>query len=235
MPFLAGAAGAIGRQLAPLLVADGWRVVGTTIGREHPFCAAWGRACRRRCLRADAFSKRRRTYAGIVVHQLTDLPPGPDLAGGGRRRMRAFATGDLEPGIRGRQAGVRRLIAQSTPLLCGWRGRTARRSADIDAEGARRFGPRRRSLERQVLGAPWRTILRYGRLYGPERASTRHRPGTVHVGCRCRAAQLAATRGAPAFNLPKTTARSQARKPSGCSAGTQAGGRTDDTGRHAGG
>lgn len=28
--FLAGASGAIGRQLAPLLIADGWQVLGTT-------------------------------------------------------------------------------------------------------------------------------------------------------------------------------------------------------------
>ena len=32
--FLAGASGAIGRRLAPLLVASGWRVVGTTRAQD---------------------------------------------------------------------------------------------------------------------------------------------------------------------------------------------------------
>ena len=32
--FLAGASGAIGRRLAPLLVANGWRVVGATRSKD---------------------------------------------------------------------------------------------------------------------------------------------------------------------------------------------------------
>jgi nucleoside-diphosphate-sugar epimerase len=41
--FLAGASGAIGQRLAPLLVADGWRVVGTTRSADKaPLLRAMG-------------------------------------------------------------------------------------------------------------------------------------------------------------------------------------------------
>ena len=45
--FLAGASGAVGRRLAPLLVSEGWRVVGTTrsadIGSAQPGRRTGGR------------------------------------------------------------------------------------------------------------------------------------------------------------------------------------------------
>jgi nucleoside-diphosphate-sugar epimerase len=81
--FLAGAAGAIGRQLAPLLVADGWRVVGTTrsdqkasilhrMGVEPVIVDVFDAAALNNAMT--------QVRPSIVVHQLTDLPLGLDPA-----------------------------------------------------------------------------------------------------------------------------------------------------------
>ena len=81
--FLAGASGAIGRRLAPLLVSDGWRVFGTT-----------RTATKEESLRdlgvepivVDIFDKAAVIGAvlearpEVVIHQLTDLPPALDQA-----------------------------------------------------------------------------------------------------------------------------------------------------------
>ena len=75
--FVAGAGGAIGRVLCRLLVADGWRVVGTTrkagraedlriIGVEPVIVDVFDREALIRAV-VDA-------APSVVVHQLTDLP-----------------------------------------------------------------------------------------------------------------------------------------------------------------
>jgi len=74
--FLAGASGAIGRRLAPLLVADGWRVVGTTrsadkapllreMGVEPAVVDVFDAVALRKVV-ADVQPE-------VVIHQLTDL------------------------------------------------------------------------------------------------------------------------------------------------------------------
>ena len=76
--FLAGASGAIGRALIPLLVADGWRVVGTTRRAER---AADLRALGAEPAVLDVYDAAALTNAvvacapAVVFHQLTDLPP----------------------------------------------------------------------------------------------------------------------------------------------------------------
>jgi len=79
--FLAGASGVIGRRLAPLLVASGWRVVETTLSdamapmlRElgvEPVVINVFDADRLR----DAMAQAR---PSVVVRQLTALPPALD-------------------------------------------------------------------------------------------------------------------------------------------------------------
>ena len=75
--FLAGASGAIGRQLAPLLIADEWQVAGTTrsadkapllreMGVEPVVVDVFDAAALRSVLTASK--------PEIVIHQLTDLP-----------------------------------------------------------------------------------------------------------------------------------------------------------------
>src|ERR1700741_4208897 len=79
--FLAGASGAIGKRLAPLLVRQGWQVAGTT--------RSAGKAAFLRSLGADPYvvdvfdaDALRQVIAEVrpivVMHQLTDLPPGLD-------------------------------------------------------------------------------------------------------------------------------------------------------------
>ena len=79
--FLAGATGALGRCLAPMLIADGWQVVGTTRS-----------ASRQQMLHdmgvvpvvVDVFDRGRLEEAAVqarpdvVIHQLSDLPAGLD-------------------------------------------------------------------------------------------------------------------------------------------------------------
>lgn len=81
--FLAGASGAIGRRLVPLLVAEGYEVWGTT-----RFAARAGllREMGAIALVVDVFDEPSLARAVMeakpqaILHQLTDLPPGLDPA-----------------------------------------------------------------------------------------------------------------------------------------------------------
>ncbi|HEY1590033.1 MAG TPA: NAD(P)H-binding protein, partial [Rhodanobacter sp.] len=79
--FVAGAAGVIGRSLCSLLLADGWQVTGTTRSPER---ATLLRAMGVEPVVVDVFDAQAlraavaAARAQIVVHQLTDLPPGLD-------------------------------------------------------------------------------------------------------------------------------------------------------------
>jgi nucleoside-diphosphate-sugar epimerase len=160
--FLAGASGAIGRRVAPLFVAAGWRVVGTTRSPE-----------RVRMLRElgvepmvvdvfDAAALRGALVAArpqVVVHQLTDLPPGLDparMAEAAQRNARIRDEGTRKLEAAAVAAGAQRMLAQSI----GWAyaggplPHTGDAPLDTDFDGPR--GVTRRgvaSLERQVLQA----------------------------------------------------------------------------------
>jgi len=206
--FLAGAAGAIGRRLGPMLVAAGWRVVGTTrspdkaaqlaaMGVEPVVVDVYDAAALLRAV-ADA-------GPAIVMHQLTDLPAGLDPA---RMAAALIANARLrEVGTRhlvaaAVAAGATRLIAQSIAFAYA-DGPLPHAEADplaVAAEG--RAGASARgvqSLEQQVLAAPLAgLVLRYGRLYGPG-TGTDEASGAapLHVDAAAHAAVLAAERGAP--------------------------------------
>ncbi len=206
--FLAGASGAIGRRLAPLLASDGWRVIGATrSAAKVPQLRAMG-------VEAvvldvfDAGALREAVMAarpGVVIHQLTDLPPGLEaskMADALVRNARLRTEGTRNLVAAAVAAGARRLIAQSIAFVYA-EGPTPHREEDpllpethpVYGETARAVA----SLERQVLEAPLAGIvLRYGLFYGPGTGfDAPVAPGSVHVDAAARAAALAVVKGSP--------------------------------------
>jgi nucleoside-diphosphate-sugar epimerase len=212
--FLAGAAGVIGRRLAPLLRRAGHSVWGTT---RSPDRIEFVRGLGAHPVLIDVFDAEALAKAvldakpDIVIHQLTDLALLHDLA----RMAEALArnTRIRDEGTRNlvaaaRRAGARRLIAQSIAWAYapGPRPYGEAHPLDAKADGPRGVTVRGvGSLERQVLAAaPTEGLaLRYGRLYGP--GSGRDAPGpapAVHVDAAAYAALLAIDHGeAGIFNI----------------------------------
>jgi nucleoside-diphosphate-sugar epimerase len=204
--FLAGATGVVGRQLLPLLVSDGWRVFGTTRRPERALeLEALGAvpvvvdALDEQALRAALIA----AQPSVVVHQLTDLPPGLDPAlmpAALVRTARLRDTGTRNLVNAALAAGARRLVAQSIafayadgPLPHGEQDPLA-----VGAEGARGLTARGvEALETCVLKANLAGIvLRFGRLYGPGTGFTQASgPAPLAVSEAARASFLAMTRG----------------------------------------
>lgn len=206
--FLAGASGAIGRRLVPILVAEGYRVIGSTrSAQKMKLLAELGATP----VRVDVFDSPRlsQTVAGarpdIVMHQLTDLPAGLDptrMDEALRRNAQVRDEGTRNLIAATLAAGVRRLIAQSIAFAYadGPLPHIEQDALAINAGG--RAGVTARgvaSLEHQVLDAPVEgLVLRYGRLYGPGtgfEAPAGRSP--LHIDAAARAAVLAVTSGEP--------------------------------------
>jgi nucleoside-diphosphate-sugar epimerase len=178
--FVAGASGAIGRQLVPALVQAGHSVVAMT---RSPGKADAIRASGAEPVTADALDAKaviaavREAAPEVVVHELTALPSRLNL----RRFDRAFAltnrlrregTDNLLTAAR--VAGARRLVAQS---FTGWP--YAREGGPVKTEedpldpdppsGFRDTLAAIRYLEETVLTAEGLEglALRYGPFYGP--------------------------------------------------------------------
>lgn len=207
--FLAGASGAIGRQLIPLLLADSHSVIGTTRSATK---AAELEALGIAPVVLDAFDAgavREAVAAArpqVVIHQLTDLPQLLDpaqMAASRQRNTRLRIEGTANLVAAARAAGARRLIAQSIafayadgPEPHGESDPLASPDGDdpgaITAKGVR-------ALEELVLGASGLEgiVLRYGRLYGPGTwYSAATGKGPLHVDAAANAARLAVTRDA---------------------------------------
>jgi nucleoside-diphosphate-sugar epimerase len=211
--FLAGATGAIGRRLAPLFIADGWRVVGTT---RSPSKAAALQAMGVEPVVVDVFDAVALREAvkdarpDVVMHQLTDLPPGLDssqmeAASVRNARIREEGTRNLiDAAIR---ADVKKLIAQSIAFAYAQGPLPHHETDPLNVDGEGRAGVSARavaSLETQVLEAPLSGIvLRYGRLYGPGTGfDAAAGAGPVHVDAAAYAAQRAVMTGVPGiYNL----------------------------------
>ena len=164
--LVAGATGALGRQLVPMLVARGHDVAGMTrteakrdlvrgLGAEPVVADA---------LDPDAVADAVALHQpDVIVHQLTALSSGVDLRHMDRsfeetNRLRTAGTDHLLAA--GRAVGVRRFIAQS---FAGWK---------LDGAPPPGMGPMLdaiRHLESAVIGADWTEgiVLRYGGFYGP--------------------------------------------------------------------
>jgi nucleoside-diphosphate-sugar epimerase len=178
--FVAGATGAVGRELVPALVTAGHSVVGLTrspaktetirrMGAEPAVADG---------LDADAI---RAAVAAaepeIIIHEMADLAGATDL----RHFDRAFANSNALR-TRGtdillaaaREAGVKRFLAQS---YCGWAfarsgGAVKAETDELDPDPPQelhRTLEAIRYLERTVTGSssPEGIVLRYGAFYGP--------------------------------------------------------------------
>jgi nucleoside-diphosphate-sugar epimerase len=176
--LVAGATGAIGRQLVPELVAAGHEVTATT---RSPAKAEGLRAAGARAVVLDGLDEVAvgeavaRAEPEVVVHEMTAIPAALSL----RRFDECFAaTNELR--TRGTDyllaaaaaAGARRFIAQS---YAGWYerdGGPVKTEADpLDPRppaGQGQTVAAGRYQERVVLGAPLEAVvLRYASLYGP--------------------------------------------------------------------
>ena len=204
--FLAGATGAIGRRLTPLLVAAGHHVTGMT--RNPASADALEKAGISTALvdvfDADALKTAMVDAAPeVVMHQLTDLPRVLEnenqLAAAYPRNARIRLHGTRNLIAAAQAAAARRFIVQSVAF--GYApGREPHSEDDpLDVKD----GPRAvtigaaADMERQVLtsGMPG-IVLRYGFFYGPgtwQEGPTR-RPA-VHIDVAAHAAVLAVTRG----------------------------------------
>ena len=205
--LLAGAGGAIGRRLLPLLRAAGHDVVGTTRSADK---TAALRALGAEPAVVDVFDAAELTrivqaaLPQVVIHQLTDLPYAPNIPGyeeGLDRNARLRIDGTRNLVAAAKKAGVRRLIAQSIAFVYapGDGMRVESDPLDLAATGVRkRTVDGVVALEDATLQMPEGIVLRYGLLFGPgtwfEREK-RGKPG-LHVDAAAQAALLAVTKGA---------------------------------------
>jgi nucleoside-diphosphate-sugar epimerase len=177
--FVAGATGAMGKQLIPRLVAAGHEVIGTTRS-ESKLPALWDAGATP--VIVDALEAEQVAEAvgqanpDVIVHQLTAIG-GVDMRHFDRdfaltNRLRTEGTDHLLSA--GRAIGVRRFIAQS---YSGWPyartdGQVKSEEDPLDPAPAREMRQTLaaiRYLEQAVTGADWTegVVLRYGAFYGP--------------------------------------------------------------------
>jgi nucleoside-diphosphate-sugar epimerase len=199
-------AGAIGQRLAPMLIAEGWRVVGTTrsTARAEQLGSLGVDPVIVDVLDAAALNAAVAEAAPeIVIHQVTDLPPALDprlLADAIPRNARLRDIGTRNLVNAATQAGVKRFIAQSVAFAYAGDKPPFREEdpLDTEAEGTRGVSARGvASLEQQVLSGPFTGIvLRYGRLYGPGTGYGAPFSATpLHIDAAAKAACLALTKG----------------------------------------
>ncbi|MGO9954647.1 MAG: NAD-dependent epimerase/dehydratase family protein [Solirubrobacteraceae bacterium] len=189
--FVAGATGAIGRQLVPRLVAAGHEVHGMTrSGSKQALLRELGAVP----VVADALDPDQlaaavaRANPDVIVHQLTAIPARLDMRHFDRdfaltSRLRTQGTDHLLSA--GHAIGVRRFVAQSNGAFPYARtGGPAKSEEDpLDLSPAREIRDAFaaiRHLETAVLGADWTEgiVLRYGAFYGP---GTSMAPGAEQV------------------------------------------------------
>jgi 2-alkyl-3-oxoalkanoate reductase len=178
--FVAGATGALGRRLVPLLVRDGHQVTAMTrtAGKAPGLRAAGATPVVADALDREAVAQVvAAARPEVVVHQLTDLAGTTsfrkfDREFAGTNRLRTEGTDHL---VAAAQAtGARRLIAQS---FAGWPfarvgGPVKTEDDPLDPDPPaelRRTLDAIRHLESAVLGADGLdgVVLRYGGFYGP--------------------------------------------------------------------
>ena len=205
--FLAGAAGAIGRRLTPLLCEAGHTVFGTT---RSPAKADELRALGAEPVLVDVFDAHELAAAvaaarpEIVIHQLTDLPRGLDPAQmeqAVRRNAHLRSEGTRHLVDAAIAAGARRLVAQSIAWAYapGPEPHAESDALDVDASGIRAVSVDGIvALERAVLESPplEGIVLRYGQLFGPGTGTDAPAGSApLHVDAAAHAALLAIDRG----------------------------------------
>jgi nucleoside-diphosphate-sugar epimerase len=178
--FVAGATGAIGRQLVPRLIAAGHEVHGTTrVESKQAMLYDLGAVP----VVADALDAERlaevigRVKPDVIVHQLTAIG-NLDTRHFDRdfaltNRLRTEGTDNLLAA--GRAVGVKRFIAQSVGAYGMYRRTGGPVKTEEDPLDPTPVPAMRgtlaavRHLEEAVLGADWTEgiVLRYGAFYGP--------------------------------------------------------------------
>jgi nucleoside-diphosphate-sugar epimerase len=178
--LLAGATGALGKQLVPRLVAAGHDLTGTTRSESKRAAieAMGARAVTMQPLDADDVATVvAETEPEVILHQLTALNREFDVRRFDRtfadtNRLRTEGTDHLLAA--GRAVGVQRFIAQS---YAGWP--YARNGGSVKTEddpldpavpdAMRESFDAIRHVEETVTGADWTEgiVLRYGGFYGP--------------------------------------------------------------------
>jgi nucleoside-diphosphate-sugar epimerase len=176
--FVAGATGAIGRQLVPRLVEAGHEVHGMTRSESKQAMLSELGAVP---VVADALDPDQvaeavgRARPDVIVHQLTAIGE-VDMRHFDRdfaltSRLRTEGTDHLLSA--GQAAGVRRFVAQSNIAAYARTGAAVKsEEAQFDTSPAREMRTMVaaiRHLEEAVLGAEWTEgiVLRYGAFYGP--------------------------------------------------------------------
>jgi nucleoside-diphosphate-sugar epimerase len=176
--FVAGATGAIGKQLVPRLVAAGHEVHGMTRSESKQAMLYELGALP---VVADALDPDQVAEAvgaakpDVIIHQLTAIGAVDtrhmerDFAP--TNRLRTEGTDHLLSA--GQAVGVRRFVAQANIALYARTGGPVKSEEDpLDRSPARGMGANvaaMRHLEQAVLGARWTEgiVLRYGWFYGP--------------------------------------------------------------------
>lgn len=214
---MAGAGGAIGRRLTPLLRAAGHEVIGTTRTADKAAAIVVLGATPAVVDVFDARAIARAVQAAapqVVMHQLTDLPSAPGTPGyeaGLERNARLRIEGTRNLVAAAKAAKVMRMVAQSIAFVYA-PGPGARVEGDPLAPAQ---GPMARTvaavaaLEQAVLAMPEGIVLRYGFFYGPGTWSgdTPARKPALHVDAAAQAAVLALTKGKPGiYNIAEDDA-----------------------------
>lgn len=177
--FVAGATGAIGRQLVPRLVEAGHEVHGMTRSESKQ---AMLRELGAVPAVADALDPDQvaeavgRARPDVIVHQLTAIGESLDMRHFDRdfaltNRLRTEGTNHLLSA--GQAVGVRRFVAQSYFATYARTGGPVKKEEDpFDLSPAREMRETVEAIgyvEEAVLGARWTDgiVLRYGGFYGP--------------------------------------------------------------------
>jgi nucleoside-diphosphate-sugar epimerase len=210
--FIAGASGAIGRRLTPLLLAAGHSVTGMTRTAET---ARALEAAGVRAVVADVFDVAALNYIliearpEVVIHQLTDLPRVLDdetkLAAAYPRNARIRTEGTRNLIAAAKAAAAKRFIVQSVAFAYAPGHEPYVETDPLNlVDGPRLITVRAAAeMEAQVLNSGMEAIvLRYGLLYGPgtwTEGPARKPP--LHVDAAAHAASLTVTRGKGVYNI----------------------------------
>jgi nucleoside-diphosphate-sugar epimerase len=200
--LVAGATGALGGRLVPLLFARGHHVVGTTRSARK---AAALRAAGADPIVVDVFDaaalakELAAARPELVVDLLSDLPAGlpPDrMEEGTRRNARMRSEGTQNLVAAALAAGVRRIVAHSIAWMyaAGSEPHAEGDPLDIQATGTRAITARGvAAMERWILSSPpiQGTVLRLGHLYGTGTGVEAAEPPALHVEAAAAALLLA--------------------------------------------
>jgi nucleoside-diphosphate-sugar epimerase len=209
--FFAGASGALGRRLAPMLIAAGYDVTGMT---RTPETAHQLEAAGIHPVIADVFDaealKRAVVQARpeIVIHQLTDLPRVLDetqLAASYQRNARIRTEGTRNLIAAAQAAAARRFIVQSVAFAYAAGKEPYVETDPLNlSDGPRLVTVRAAAdMEKRVLESGMEAVvLRYGLFYGPGTwTDGPSRKPPLHVDAAAQAALLAVTRGTGVYNI----------------------------------